>query len=166
MDLITGANYAPAVAPVSSPAGPRGTSPADEAECDPQGSAQKKRVYKPRARTPKSRGPNADPNKYPGSGLRNVPRRFKCPFPAILALPFIDHGPKRSRGGGNKAESPPPLDSGEEDDDDEEGTCRYVFKRTYDVERHLLSKHGLEMKGGRETLDLWFKTEAEGAAAV
>ncbi|BGO94531.1 hypothetical protein NBRC10512_005042 [Rhodotorula toruloides] len=85
-------------------------------------------------------------------GLANVPRKYSCPFPAILELPFKDLGqPSRP--------ASPALE--EDGDEDDEGTCKYWFKRVYDVERHLKAKHGVEMVGGRQVLDDYFKAEAE-----
>ncbi|BGP41525.1 hypothetical protein JCM10450v2_005573 [Rhodotorula kratochvilovae] len=76
-------------------------------------------------------------------GLTYLPRQYACPFPAILALPFEDV----------KVIAPEDEDAVEDD----EGTCQYWFKRVYDVERHLRSRHGVVMQGGRETLETWFE---------
>lgn len=78
-------------------------------------------------------------------------RKFPCPFPAILAMPFKDIGPSRLD------EDQDPEDGDEADD--EAGLCRYWFKRVYDVERHLWAKHGVELEGGRPVLDEWFRAE-------
>lgn len=84
----------------------------------------------------------------PRPGLTHVPRQFACPFPAILALPFED-----------VKEVLPGAEG--EGGDDAEGTCGFWFKRVYDVERHLRSRHGVEMVGGRRTLDTWFEAQRE-----
>ncbi|GAA6003772.1 hypothetical protein JCM10207_003591 [Rhodosporidiobolus poonsookiae] len=101
---------------------------------------------------------SASPSKK--GGLASVARRYPCPFPAILALPFTDLGP-----GAQSVKPEPDSDDdgalGGEDDSDCEGMCRFRFKRVYDVERHLRARHGVEMKGGRKVLDEWFKMEEE-----
>lgn len=45
--------------------------------------------------------------------------------------------------------------------EDDEGTCKFWFKRVYDVERHLRARHGVEMVGGRGVLHGWFREEEE-----
>ncbi|GAA5866370.1 hypothetical protein JCM8547_000756 [Rhodosporidiobolus lusitaniae] len=94
-----------------------------------------------------------------GGGLANVPRKYPCPFPAIFALPFTDLGPCA-------ASSPPPhvkhehdAEEDEDEDEDVEGTCKFWFKRVYDVERHLRARHGVEMEGGRKTLEGWYEAD-------
>ena len=41
--------------------------------------------------------------------------------------------------------------------------CEYVFSRAYDLKRHLLSEHGLEVD--RERVDNWVKTAKKAKAA-
>ncbi|GAA5826368.1 hypothetical protein JCM3770_000639, partial [Rhodotorula araucariae] len=129
LDLVTGANYANAAA------------------APPPASAARKPRTRPSspeaARSPANTGTGtgtADARARPG--LAHLPRQYACPFPAILALPFED------------VKVIAPEDEAAEDD---EGTCRYLFKRVYDVERHLKSRHGVVMQGGRETLETWFE---------
>ncbi|GAA5970731.1 hypothetical protein JCM21900_003293 [Sporobolomyces salmonicolor] len=104
------------------------------------------------ARTSKSTGASSL------EGATKLPvRKYPCPFPAILGMPFNNIGlahvsPSHSHSDGEEDPA-----GGESDD----GTCAYWFSRVYDVERHLRSRHGIEMHGGRDTLQKWYEVEVE-----
>ncbi|BGP17767.1 hypothetical protein JCM10213_001731 [Rhodosporidiobolus nylandii] len=100
----------------------------------------------PASRARATRSSSSTPlSSLPSSHKPTLARKFPCPFPAILALPFIDVGPSRDA----------------DEDDDGEGMCAFHFKRVYDVERHLRAAHGVEIKGGREKIGEWMRTEGE-----
>jgi len=84
-------------------------------------------------------------------------RKYKCPFPSILALPFHPTLPSS-----NNASTGSGSEGQEEEEEDGEGICAYWFKRIYDLERHLKSRHGVEMVGGKETLRIWFEAGTGG----
>ncbi|GAA5850095.1 hypothetical protein JCM9279_004908 [Rhodotorula babjevae] len=134
-DLVSGAHYAHASNPSASAGQPqRKSAPASRAASVGKGDDR------------------------PRPGLLHVPRQYACPFPAILALPFD----KVKVGRPTRIEAAATAPAADVDDEDEvEGTCRFWFKRVYDVERHLRSRHGVEMVGGRDTLDTWFEAQKE-----
>ncbi|GAA5933068.1 hypothetical protein JCM3775_005304 [Rhodotorula graminis] len=137
-DLVSGDHYAHAANPSAS-------------------AGQPQRKSAPASRATSVGGGKADDRPRPG--LLNVPRQFACPFPAILALPFDSvKGGKPSR---SEAAAAAAAAVEVDDEDEAEGTCRFWFKRVYDVERHLRSQHGIEMVGGRDTLDTWFEAQRE-----
>lgn len=81
---------------------------------------------------------------YAPSSTSLSTRKFACPFPGIQAI-------------GTRLE-PEDVDSDDEAGDwDEQGECEYWFKRVYDVERHLRSRHGVEVH--REELAEWLEEE-------
>jgi len=87
-------------------------------------------------------------------------RKYKCPFPSILALPF--HPTLPTTTSLNTGEEGQQEEEEEDQDQDEgEGVCGYWFKRIYDLERHLKSRHGVEMVGGKDTLRDWFDAGIE-----
>ncbi|GAA5983908.1 hypothetical protein JCM11641_006418 [Rhodosporidiobolus odoratus] len=91
-----------------------------------------------------------------------LPRKYPCPFPSILALPFIDVGPAKPSASSPKIKAEEEEEEEEEEEDtDTEGTCQFWFKRVYDVERHLRARHGVEVVGGRERIGEWFEAEGE-----
>ncbi|GAA5888654.1 hypothetical protein JCM6882_009035 [Rhodosporidiobolus microsporus] len=151
-DLITGANYAQPVLPVppptpssSRPKSPKKETLDDDAAYDPSldRDAEREAHHKPHLRSPSSRARTPAP----------LPRKYPCPFPAILGLPFRDVGPG--------AHGDEPEHAGVDEDSDTEGMCGFWFKRCYDVERHLRARHGVEMVGGRGVLEEWYEAEAE-----
>lgn len=118
-----------------------------------------------------SESTNPEPSTFSSGSKRTLMRKYPCPFPAILGLPFksVQYNSKEptpnqsrhsspavgpqpnGRGSGNDGEAE------QGDDDDDEGVCSYWFKRTYDVERHLRSRHGIEMVDSKETLRKWYE---------
>lgn len=134
-DLVSGAHYAHGANPSASAGQPqRKSAPASRAASVGKGDDR------------------------PRPGLLHVPRQYACPFPAILALPFDNVQVGRLSRSERAAAAAADVD---EEDEDTEGTCRFWFKRVYDVERHLRSRHGIEMVGGRDTLDTWFEAQKE-----
>ncbi|GAA5915497.1 hypothetical protein JCM5296_003418 [Sporobolomyces johnsonii] len=97
-------------------------------------------------------------------GKKKLPvRKYPCPFPAILGLPFTNLG-SAQRSHSHSPDDDEGEGEGEEDparDGSDDGTCAYWFSRVYDVERHLRSRHGIEMHGGRDTLQKWYEVELE-----
>ncbi|GAA5832328.1 hypothetical protein JCM11251_006411 [Rhodosporidiobolus azoricus] len=178
-DLVTGANYAQPVASTSASPSAAGSptkrtlrTPKREAryvERDPEESdVNPLEAEDGAAEEDANTAKYQHPTKYqphtatftsgPISGRASaiLPRKYPCPFPAILGLPFKDVGPGHLPPG-EKGEA------GEEgaDDSDTEGMCGFWFKRVYDVERHLRARHGVEVTGGRKVLEGWFKEEEE-----
>lgn len=91
---------------------------------------------------------------------RELVRKFPCPFPAILGLPFKSVEYKPSTPSRSRGSSPGgPLEDAVAgyDDDNDEGLCSFWFKRIYDVERHLRSRHGVEMVDSKSTLKTWYE---------
>ena len=70
-------------------------------------------------------------------------RKFPCPFPAIQAIATR-----------LELEDVDEEEMGDWEDDQE---CGYWFKRVYDVERHLRSRHGVEVH--RQALAEWLEDE-------
>ncbi|GAA5994458.1 hypothetical protein JCM5350_007042 [Sporobolomyces pararoseus] len=107
--------------------------------------------------------PTQTSNSTPTGSKRELARKFPCPFPAILGLPFKSVQYRPSTPSASRHSSPgAPLDEhGEIDGEDDEGLCSYWFKRIYDVERHLRSKHGVEMVDSKETLKRWYEELAK-----
>lgn len=73
--------------------------------------------------------------------LSSGARSLRCPFPDL----------------------PPSFRCGEEDGEEAAAPstsggaqCLYVFSRAYDLRRHLLAEHGLELE--REVVDKWIRT--------
>ncbi|GAA5970582.1 hypothetical protein JCM3765_006885 [Sporobolomyces pararoseus] len=102
-------------------------------------------------------------NTTPSGSKRELVRKFPCPFPAILGLPFRSVQSRPSTPSASRHSSPgaPLHEHGEIDSEDDEGLCSYWFKRIYDVERHLRSKHGVEMVDSKETLKKWYEELAK-----
>ncbi|GAA5895723.1 uncharacterized protein JCM6883_001601 [Sporobolomyces salmoneus] len=102
----------------------------------------------------------ANPNS--STSKRELARKFPCPFPSILGLPFksVQYKPSTpSTSRGSSPGGPLPVEGQGQaiEDDDDEGLCSFWFKRIYDVERHLRSKHGVEMVNSKETLKKWYE---------
>ncbi|GAA6013971.1 hypothetical protein JCM11491_003473 [Sporobolomyces phaffii] len=100
---------------------------------------------------------------------RELPRKYPCPFPAILALPYrstTSSSTTTSTPVASRPSSPACQSKDGDDEDDGEGVCRFWFKRVYDVERHLKSRHGVDLVNARETLRTWYgERDALGATA-
>lgn len=79
-------------------------------------------------------------------------RRFACPFPDVLDIGIqLPPSPVVSRA--SSSALPSPTTAAEDD----EGPCPFRFSRIYDVERHLRSRHRVEVERGE--LEKWFEVE-------
>ncbi|GAA5926852.1 C2H2-type zinc finger protein [Sporobolomyces koalae] len=121
----------------------------------------------------------------PTKPVKELARKYPCPFPDILGLPFesVSKAPSRvpsppcgsltPRSSTSTRQSSPcqeprgvstaddHVNDDEGEDEDDQGICKYWFKRLYDVERHLRSRHGVKMIGAQATLKSWYAEQAK-----
>jgi len=86
------------------------------------------------------------------SGSTDAGRKYRCPFPGVLAI--AEPVAEGEWDGGNESEEVEAL--GRE--------CRWRFKRAYDVERHLKSMHGCRVEPDK--LEDWLEEERKEEEAV
>lgn len=154
LDMVTGANYSPATSVPPPPVPPAASTSSAAAPAAPS-----------QDETAEGAGNPVRPT---------LVRKFPCPYPAILSMPHknlrnqnAQDQKKRKR---QRARFPfmtplpegmEPIEGGEfeeSDPEDGDGLCKFWFKRVYDVERHLRSKHKTELEGGRTALNYWYAT--------
>ncbi|KAI5474344.1 zinc finger, C2H2-type domain containing protein [Pseudohyphozyma bogoriensis] len=83
-------------------------------------------------------------------------RRYRCPFPEILEIGTV----MEEEEGGDEEGGEGGDDGKKEEEENEEQVgeqCKWWFKRAYDVERHLRSRHRVAVE--REELEEWLDAD-------